>query len=82
MNKFDGMTIEQGLRSKPIIKTQDLVELLGRTARTFYRWQNHELYENPMPRPFSESRGAGNIYDAGEILNWYQSLPLRKREKR
>ena len=81
VSKFEGMTIVQALQSKPVLRTSDLVELFGRSSRTFIRWQDRSLYQNPMPRPFSECRGAGNNYDAGELLNWYQSWPLRKKDE-
>lgn len=80
MTKYSGMTIEQALSSAPVLKTPDLVELFGRSTRTLNRWQNPEEYENPMPKPFSECRGAGNNYDSGRILEWYQSWPIRKKE--
>lgn len=80
MSKFTGMTIEQALNSQPVLRTPELVELFGRTARTLNRWQDANVYENPMPKPFSESRGAGNNYDSGEILDWYNDWPIRKKE--
>lgn len=80
MGKFTGMTIEQAIKSRPVLKTVDLVEILGRSTRTLNRWQNTEEFENPMPRPFSECRGAGNNYDSGKILEWYHTLPIRKKE--
>ncbi|MDM1247072.1 hypothetical protein HX005_06705 [Acinetobacter sp. R933-2] len=80
MSKFTGMTIEQALNSQPVLRTPELVELFGRTARTLNRWQDANVYENPMPKPFSECRGAGNNYDSGEILDWYNDWPIRKKE--
>lgn len=80
MSKFEGMTIADALKSKPVLKTPDLEEVFGRSSRTLNRWQDSTLYENPMPKPFSECRGAGNNYDAGQLLSWYQSWPLRKKE--
>ena len=80
MTRFSGMTIETALKSVPILKTPDLVELFGRSPRALNRWQDPNEYENPMPKPFSECRGAGNNYDSGKILQWYLDLPIRKKE--
>ena len=80
MSKFQGMTIEQALQSIPVLKPPDLVDIFGRSKRTLNRWQNHEEFENPMPRPFSESRGGGNNYDSGKVLDWYHTLPIRKKK--
>ena len=79
MNKFEGMTIKEALCSRPVLKTPDLEEIFGRSSRTLNRWQNGALYENPMPKPFSECRGAGNNYDSGKLLGWYESWPLQKK---
>ena len=80
MARFNGMTIKQALKSVPILKTPDLVELFGRSTRTLNRWQDPNEYENPMPRPFSECRGSGNNYDSGKLLQWYESWTIRKKE--
>ena len=78
--KFKGMSIKDALSSRPVLKTPDLEEVFGRSSRTLNRRQDSNLYKNPMPKPFSECRGAGNNYDAGELLEWYQSWPLQKKE--
>ncbi len=73
------MSVESYLASKPVINTQELSKLLRRTPRTLHRWQDEKLYENPMPRPFSASRGSFSCYDADKILQWYKTLPLKTR---
>lgn len=80
-NSFEGKTIEQALQSKPVLKTSDLVEIFDCSSRTLFRWQNETMYENPMPRPFTECRGVGNKYDAGKLLKWHASWPIRKKSE-
>ena len=80
MSKFQGMTIEQALQSMPVLRTLDLVDIFGRSTRTLNRWQIQEEFETPMPKPFSECRGAGNNYDSSKVLDWYYTLPIRKKK--
>ena len=72
-------TIEGILKSTPTIKTSTLAEILGRTARTLYRWQDESMWQNPMPSPFSSARGVRNVYNSGKILEWFKTLPMRKK---
>ncbi|WP_277559401.1 hypothetical protein [Acinetobacter beijerinckii] len=81
MASFQGMTIEEALKSEPVLKTADLEQILKRSSRTLCRWQDEDLFENPMPKPFSACRNSGNNYDSGKILAWFQSLPLRKKKQ-
>lgn len=75
----EAQTIESILKSTPTVKTNVLEQVLGRTARTLYRWQDQEAWQNTMPRPFSSARSVGNIYDSGKILAWFKTLPMKKR---
>lgn len=75
------MNIQEFLQSRPIAKTDEITSLFGVTARTLLRWQDGNIYQNPMPKPLFSAKGAQNTYDCGKLLTWYHSLPLQKTQK-
>lgn len=79
MEQFKGLTLEQALKSKPTFKTGELLYLLRVTSRSFNRWQNEKDYLNPMPKPLFGGKSSENIFDGGQLLDWYKTLPLKKR---
>ena len=78
MAKFENMTIQEALKSSPVIRTSDLVEIFGCSTRTLCRWQDQKYYANPMPRPFSGGRGVDYSYDSSKLVEWYNTWPLQK----
>ena len=78
MDKFKDMTVEAALQTQATFKTDELVSILGRSSRSFHRWQSNQ-YANPMPKPVFEGRATQNLFDAGQLLAWYKSLPLRRK---
>ena len=79
MDKFKDMTVEAALQTQATFKTSELVSLLGRSSRSFHRWQSN-YYVNPMPKPIFAAKSSQNLFDAGQLLAWYKSLPLRKQQ--
>jgi len=78
MDKFKGMTVEAALQTQATFKTDELVSILGRSSRSFHRWQGNQ-YSNPMPKPVLAAKSSQNLFDAGQLLAWYKSLPLRRK---
>lgn len=78
MDKFKNMTVEAALQTQATFKTDELVSILGRSSRSFHRWQSNH-YINPMPKPVFTAKASQNLFDAGQILNWYKTLPLRRK---
>lgn len=79
MDKFKDMTVEAALQTQATFKTDELVSILGRSSRSFHRWQNSSDYDNPMPKPVFAAKSSQNLFDAGQLLAWYKSLPLRRK---
>ena len=78
MDKFKDMTVEAALQTQATFKTDELVSILGRSSRSFHRWQSNQ-YSNPMPKPIIAAKSSQNLFDAGQLLAWYKSLPLRRK---
>ena len=79
MDKFKDMTVEAALQTQATFKTDELVSILGRSSRSFHRWQGNQ-YSNPMPKPVFAAKSSQNLFDAGQLLAWYKSLPLRRKQ--
>lgn len=75
------MNIHEFLQSRPIAKTGEVTALFGVTPRTLLRWQDSNIYENPMPKPLFACKGSQNTYDCSKLLEWYHTLPLQKVAK-
>jgi len=76
MDKFKDMTVEAALQTQATFKTDELVSILGRSSRSFHRWQSSQ-YSNPMPKPVFAAKSSQNLFDSIHICYFIHTLLFR-----